>query len=141
MSKGVIEGFFNQDNQETRNGLPTIMVIDDSPLALRSVKAMLSEEYKVLVATSGEQGVLTAREKQPDLILLDYEMPGWDGKKTLEFIRKDIRLKDTPVVFLTGVADKEHVAAVLELEPAGYLLKPLEKEKIMDILGKILKKK
>ena len=48
------------------------------------------------------------------MIFLDYEMPICDGKMTLEMIRELEESKDIPVVFLTGVSDKEHIAAVLE---------------------------
>lgn len=46
-------------------------------------------------------------------------------------------MQDIPVIFLTGVADKEHITAVLRLNPAGYFLKPLEKEKLLEAVDKI----
>lgn len=59
-----------------------------------------------------------------DLIFLDYEMPICDGKMTLEMIRELEESKDIPVVFLTGVSDKEHIAAVLErLANSGLISK------------------
>lgn len=108
-----------------------IMLVDDSPLALRSIKAMLDKEYDVMVATSGEKALAMAKKNLPDLILLDYEMPGWDGRRTLEELRKDEEVGDIPVIFLTGVADKEHIAAVLGMNPQGYLLKPVDKDKLL----------
>ena len=79
-----------------------------------------------------------AKKKVPDLILLDYEMPEWDGRRTLEEIRNDEDLKDIPVVFLTAVADKAHISAVLKLYPSGYLLKPIEQQKLLDTIEKVL---
>jgi DNA-binding NarL/FixJ family response regulator len=46
--------------------------------------------------------------------------------------------KDIPVVFLTGVSDREHITAVLELKPAGYLLKPADSKQIFSIIEKVL---
>ena len=112
--------------------------MDDSGVLLRSVKAMLDKYYDFGVATDGEMAMKQAKKKKPDLILLDYEMPGWDGKKTLEEFRKDEELKDIPVVFLTGVADREHILAVLGLKPEGYLLKPIEQQKLLDTIEKVL---
>ncbi|MGN1188140.1 MAG: PleD family two-component system response regulator [Lachnospiraceae bacterium] len=118
-----------------------IMVVDDSSLSLRSIKAMLDQEYNVIVAMDGQKAIATIRNKKPDLILLDYEMPGWDGRRTLEAIRNDENIKDIPVMFLTGVKDKEHIAAVLKLNPAGYFLKPPEKDRIIEAIRKIFSDK
>lgn len=115
-----------------------ILAVDDSGILLRSVKTMLDKKYEVFVATDGMTALKQAKKKMPDLILLDYEMPEWDGKKTLEEIRKDDEVKDIPVVFLTSVADKEHIFAVLELKPEGYLLKPIEPQKLIDTIEKVL---
>lgn len=65
-------------------------------------------------------------------------MPGQDGKATLELIRAYEPTKDTPVVFLTGVKDRARIQAVLALKPAGYILKPVSQEHIMDIIQKVL---
>ena len=114
-----------------------ILLVDDSPLALRSIKAMLDTKYDVVVATSGEKALVTAKKSLQDLVLLDYEMPGWDGRKTLEELRNDEEIGDIPVVFLTGVADKEHIAAVLGMNPQGYLLKPVDKDKLLNTIKKV----
>lgn len=114
-----------------------ILLVDDSPLALRSIKAMLDTKYDVVVATSGEKALAAAKKNLPDLILLDYEMPGWDGKKTLEELRNDEEVGDIPVVFLTGVADKEHITAVLGMNPQGYLLKPVDKDKLLSTIKEV----
>lgn len=114
-----------------------ILIVDDSAMSLRSIKATLDPTYEVSVATDGEKGLAMAKKKHPDLILLDYEMPGWDGKKTLEEIRKDEEIMDIPVMFLTGVADKEHIAAVLGMKPEGYLLKPVEQSKLLSMIEEI----
>lgn len=116
----------------------SILVVDDSAVTLRSVKALLDKEYRVSVATSGERAIKEMKKNPPDLVLLDYEMPVCDGKKTFEMIRNDEELKDIPVVFLTAVADKMHIAAVLQLNPAGYLLKPPDKEVLKNTIAKVL---
>ncbi|MBO5352416.1 MAG: response regulator [Lachnospiraceae bacterium] len=115
-----------------------VLAVDDSGILLRSVKKMLEGQYEVTVATSGMMAITQAKKKRPDLILLDYEMPEWDGKRTLEEIRKDEELKAIPVLFLTAVADKAHITAVLGLNPCGYLLKPIEQQKLIDTVEKAL---
>ena len=118
--------------------LKRILAVDDSGILLRSVKAALENQYEVMVANSGMAAIKQAKKKLPDLILLDYEMPEWDGRKTLEEIRKDEELKDIPVVFLTAVRERENITAVLKLRPSGYLLKPIEPKVLIDTIEKAM---
>jgi len=117
-----------------------ILVVDDNGTTLRTVKSMLEEKFEVSIAISGSQAMTSMGKKRPDLILLDYEMPICDGRMTLEMIRADKEICDIPVIFLTGVNNREHINAVLALRPAGYYLKPPIKdvliEKIEEVLGK-----
>jgi len=124
--------------QEKTPGKRRVLVVDDSGVLLRSVKTILEKDYSVSVATSGIIALKQIKKNAPDLILLDYEMPEWDGKRTLEEIRKDDEIKDIPVVFLTGVADKEHISAVLGLKPEGYLLKPVDPQKLINTIESVL---
>ncbi len=111
-----------------------VLVVDDNAATLRSIKEMLQDNYDISVATSGMKALTQMGKKCPDLILLDYEMPVCDGKQTLEMIRADDDFKDIPVIFLTGVSDRAHIEAVLDLKPAGYMLKPAIKEKLLSII-------
>lgn len=115
-----------------------IMVIDDSPLLLRNMKSLLQDKYTVSVATSGEQALKLVPSKQPDLILLDYEMPGWDGKKTYEMLKEQEHYRNIPVIFLTSVSDKEHIADILETRPAGYILKPPDQDRLLRTIEDVI---
>lgn len=116
-----------------------ILIVDDSPILLRNMKAVLEEKYTVFLATSGEQAIKFIPRKKPDLILLDYEMPGWDGKKTYEILKAEEDTKDIPVIFLTGKADKVHIYSALETRPAGYILKPPDRDRLFDSIEETLK--
>lgn len=111
-----------------------VLVVDDDPMILRGVKAMLDDRYQVTLATSGVRAISAIAKNRPDVILLDYEMPVCDGKQTLEMIRSDETIRDIPVVFLTGVSDKSHIYAVLALRPFGYIVKPAEKERLIETI-------
>ena len=67
-------------------------------------------------------------------------MPVCDGKQTLEMIRDLKDMQDIPVIFLTGVADKEVVRECLKLNPQGYILKPVAKDKLLDKLNAVFYK-
>ena len=116
----------------------SVLIVDDSAITLRSVKAILDKDYEVFVATSGERAIQEMKKNHPDIVLMDSEMPECDGRETFELIRNDAEIKHIPVVFLTAVADKDHIAAVLQLSPAGYLLKPPDKEVLKDTIAKVL---
>ncbi len=128
------DGFSVTDPKKSKS----VLVVDDSPVMLRELNSMLSDDYNVSVATSGLQAMTSIGKHRPDLILLDYEMPVCDGKKTLEMIRSDEDLKDMPVIFLTGVNDKKHLENVLKLKPAGYLLKPADKDKLLSLISMMI---
>ena len=123
------------DRQDRRK---RILLVDDSAIQLRALHDLLKEKYDVRMATSGMQALTMIGKQVPDVIFLDYEMPVCDGKMTLEMIRELEETKDTPVVFLTGVNDKEHIESVLQLKPSGYLLKPASADKIYSTLDRIL---
>ena len=136
----TINDILNNDN--TNEGIQSdkksILLVDDSNIQLRALNDLLKTKYEVRMATSGMQALTLIGKKKPDMIFLDYEMPICDGRMTFEMIKELDEAKDIPVVFLTGVSDKEHIEAVLELKPAGYLLKPANAERIYSIIEKVL---
>jgi len=118
--------------------IPHILVVDDNAMVLRNVKAILDNYYSVAVAPSGPKALVAMGKKRPDAILLDYEMPGMDGREVLETIRDDEELKDIPVIFLTGTDAKEVVMQLLSLKPAGYILKPTDEKKLLETIESVL---
>lgn len=115
-----------------------IMIIDDSPITLRTAKQLLQDVYDVQMAVSGDYALRMLPKGLPDLILLDYEMPEMNGAETLRKIRHSYGT-GIPVIFLTGVNDRERIKEVLELNIAGYILKPFEKEKLLEAIGRAIK--
>ncbi|MCR4695172.1 MAG: response regulator [Pseudobutyrivibrio sp.] len=121
-------------------GKKHIIVVDDNPVLLRNMRNMLQERYRISLTTSAAQCMKVMGQDKPDLIILDYEMPVVDGRQTLEMIRSDPDFEKVPVIFLTGIADKEHVDAVLDLKPAGYFVKPPMQTKIIGAIESIFNK-
>ncbi len=117
---------------------PTILVVDDSPMVLRAVQSMLSNMYRAVFATSGPQALAVIAKGRPDLILLDYDMPVCNGAMTMQMLRSEDSTKDIPIVFLTGMADSNHVQEILALRPDGYLLKPPSEEKLFATINRVL---
>lgn len=121
---------FNYKKSEKKK----IMIVDDTPLLVRNIKNILGDRYTVFYATSGKQALHIIPEKEPDLVLLDYKMPEMDGKQVFEEMRKDEKMKDIPVIFLTSASDEKTILSILATKPAGYILKPANQT---DLLEKI----
>lgn len=115
-----------------------ILMVDDDPELLRSMKEMFEKSYKVSLAVSATQAMTIIGKEPPDLIILDYDMPICDGRMMFQMIRAEEKIKDVPVIFLTGISDREHIFKVLELKPAGYFLKPPVYEQIAEAIDRIL---
>ncbi len=116
-----------------------VLVIDDDPLMLKLIKEYLHTDYDVATAVSGKIAYKFLENKSTDLILLDYEMPEENGPEVYLNIRTR-GFKDVPIVFLTGVTDSERVKDVIALQPQGYVLKPVDKAKLVSAVNGILKK-
>lgn len=111
-----------------------VLVVDDDARMLRAVKNWLQDNYKVSIVNSGLAAMAFLEKQIPDIVLLDYEMPVFSGVQTLELMRKDKRLINVPVFFLTGVSDKEKVKDVVLLKPQGYILKGITREQLIQKL-------
>lgn len=122
--------------QEEANRIKNILVVDDDINVLKLLKASLDEKYNVATMLSGKMAEKYLESKQCDLIILDYEMPVENGPEVFKKIKGIEKAKDIPIVFLTGVAEKEKIAEVLMLKPQGYLLKPIDMNKLLDIIEK-----
>ncbi len=107
-----------------------ILVVDDSGVFLRAAKSILEPKYETILAKSGEKALSIVESGKIDLILLDYEMSGMDGRETLIKLREKESTANIPVVFLTAVSDRSNILEVLKLQPQGYILKPIDEEKL-----------
>ena len=115
-----------------------ILVIDDDPRMLKVIKRHLENEYEVATAVNGKVALKFLQTKSADLILLDYEMPVQDGPTVLNKLRENPKTKDIPVVFLTGINDRDKIRTALSMRPQGYLLKPIDRKKLMETIYGIL---
>lgn len=102
----------------------TLLVVDDSPTNLTLITAVLRERYTLAVATRGTRAVELARERLPDLILLDVEMPEMDGYEVCRILKADPATAPIPIIFLTARAEAEDEAAGFALGAADYIHKP-----------------
>ncbi|MCR5516876.1 MAG: response regulator [Lachnospira sp.] len=130
--KEVIEEINNDvEKEELFGNKKHILVIDDDPTMLNTIKGWLSGKYTVYMADSGMNGISVLARHHIDLVLLDFEMPVITGAKVLEMIRSESTTSNIPVMFLTAKGDKEHVMQVVSLKPEKYLLKSMPAEELI----------
>jgi adenylate cyclase len=102
---------------------PRILVVDDTPANVHILQLRLTAQgYDVVTAVDGEAALTTARESQPDLILLDVMMPKVDGLEVCRRLRADPSFPFTPIIMVTAKADPKDVVAGLEAGGDEYLV-------------------
>ncbi|ABD03007.1 MULTISPECIES: response regulator [unclassified Synechococcus] len=116
----------------------TVLVIDDSIMIRKMVASILADQFQVVEAKDGLTGLEAAKKHHPDLILLDFVMPKMDGYDTLQAIRREDSLKNTPIIMMSGL--KEQVTARIP-EPFvdfDFIEKPFEADALLALIQKVL---
>ncbi len=113
-------------------GAKTILVIDDDINTCEMLDRTFSKAgYQVLIATSADEGLLQAREHQPDAITLDVMMPGTDGWTLLRSLKSDPDVMHIPVIMLSMVDD---VGMGYSLGAAEYVTKPVDRQNLLRVI-------
>jgi DNA-binding response OmpR family regulator len=113
----------------------TVLVIDDSPTILKVVQLVLSKAgFHINTAADGEQGVASAREQRPDLILLDFVMPRMNGYQVCRALAADAELRDIPVVLMSAKGDQVGERFVKVMGIVDYITKPFSPEAITAVV-------
>ena len=108
------------------------LVVDDSPETLRLLTdALDGAGMTVMVAMDGAAAMRIVDQITPDIILLDAVMPGMDGFETCRRLKRDAGLSNVPVIFMTGLAETEHIVSGLEAGGVDYVTKPIVIEEML----------
>ena len=120
-------------------GQKNILIIEDDPAARQVVRlAMAGEQYELIEATTGDEGLEVARSHNPDLILLDINMPGMSGLDVCRKLRADGSL--VPIIMLTAKTDTIDKVVGLEVGADDYVTKPFEVRELMARIGAHLRR-
>jgi DNA-binding response OmpR family regulator len=121
---------------------PQILIVDDNPANLDIFQTRLAAQgYEILTASDGEEALAVAREKQPDLILLDIMMPKLSGIEVCRRLKGDSSLPFMPIVMVTAKADPKDVVAGLEAGADEYLTKPVDQTALVARVKSMLRSK
>jgi DNA-binding NarL/FixJ family response regulator len=110
----------------------TVLIVDDSPGTLGFLTEVLERErFTVLVALRGERALATVQQLRPDLVLMDAIMPELDGFETCRRLKRMPGAATIPVIFMTGLADTDHVIRGLEAGGVDYVTKPVVPQELV----------
>ncbi|MBP2427729.1 response regulator transcription factor [Bradyrhizobium elkanii] len=108
------------------------LVVDDSPETLRLLTdALDGAGMTVMVALDGASAMRIVDQITPDIVLLDAVMPGMDGFETCRRLKRDAGLDGVPIIFMTGLAETEHIVRGLEAGGVDYVTKPIVVEEML----------
>jgi len=117
---------------------PIILAVDDDPSVLKLLNNVLHEHYEMRTLANPLAAKPLIKQIDPDLFLLDCNMPGMNGFELVEVIRKTHGHEHTPIVFLTSEASIDHIAAATTLGVSDYIVKPINEAVLNEKLAKHL---
>ena len=118
----------------------TILVIQDNALNMKLVRSLLTiGKYEIVEASDAETGIKLAREKKPDLILMDIQLPGMDGLTATQILKADQTLKDIMIIAYTSHAMEGDNNKVREAGCDGYITKPIDTRTFLQTIFDYLK--
>ena len=130
----------DDEDKEAKRKL-TIMAVDDSPVILKSISFVLSNEYKVVTLVKPKELERVLQRLTPDLFLLDYKMPELSGFDLIPIIRKFDAHKETPIIFLTSERTVDTVTAAIALGACDFAVKPFQPGVLREKIAKHIVKK
>jgi len=118
----------------------TILVVDDEKDIVYAVTLLLeANDFKVLSASDGQEGLDKARQEGPDLIILDLMLPRIDGYKVCRMLKFDEQYKKIPIIMISARGQKDDEKLGYEVGADAYLTKPFEPKVLLEKIKEFLK--
>lgn len=119
-----------------------ILIVEDDPQTVKLIKFILEkEDYSTISAKDGEEGLQMAREKKPDLIVLDMMLPGMDGYRVCEILKANPVTKEIPIIVLTALDTGVDFEKALEKKADWYITKPFEPQHLLKRVNYLIEKR
>ncbi|MBU3913943.1 response regulator, partial [bacterium] len=122
-----------------KEGKPSILIVEDNPDNMFTIKAILGDSYHLLEAIDGEAGLEATQTALPDLVLLDMSLPKMDGFQVVREIKANDQTRSIPVIAITARAMKGEKEKILEAGCDNYISKPIDPDLLVDEIKKWLK--
>ncbi|MCB0534619.1 MAG: response regulator [Lewinellaceae bacterium] len=127
-----------QTGDESELELPSLLLVEDNTDIVQYLMSCLEGRYQLSWAKDGEEGIATAIETVPDIIISDVMMPRKDGFELCQTLKADTRTSHIPIILLTAKADVESKIAGLRRGADAYLAKPFDKQELLARLENLL---
>lgn len=111
-----------------------ILIVEDVALNVDLLVQLLEDDYELVVAVDGEEGLAKARSEKPDLILMDISLPKIDGYEVTRQIKEDPTLRSAVVIGLSAHAMEGDRQKALDAGCDAYLTKPLDEQRLFELL-------
>jgi chemosensory pili system protein ChpA (sensor histidine kinase/response regulator) len=127
-----------QDERDMSSETPLVMVVDDS-VTVRKVTTRLLERngMDVVTAKDGVDAIAQLQDCEPDVMLLDIEMPRMDGFEVATLVRHDPRLKDVPIIMITSRTGQKHRERAFSIGVNEYLGKPFQEQELLATIEQV----
>ncbi|MDY6920207.1 MAG: response regulator [Pseudomonadota bacterium] len=112
-----------------------VLIVDDDPVVRNLVSRALADQYQVVEAADGREGLAQAASEQPDFVLLDVEMPGMNGYEVCDCLKQDAATRDMPVLFLSSRGSVRERMLGYEAGATDYIVKPFEAPELLATLS------
>ena len=120
-------------------GSSAILIVEDNPDNMTTIKAVLQNRYRILEATNGEECLRMAAETTPDLILLDMALTKMDGLTVVRYLKDNLKLNSIPVIAMTARVMKGDREKILDGGCDDYIAKPIDPEDFLKKIGEWVK--
>ena len=126
--------------KEGEIGRKNVLIVEDNPDNMTTIKAILQGKFNISEAVDGEQGLRMTKLLKPDIVLLDMALPKMDGVEVVQILKSYEETKYIPVIALTARAMKEDKEKFLKAGCDGYIAKPIDPEELLEEIVKLIKK-
>jgi two-component system, cell cycle response regulator DivK len=122
--------------------MSTVLIVEDNDKNMKLARDVLQAKgYQTLEAITGEDGVKLAKERKPDLVLMDIQLPGMNGIEAFRQIRADANTSRIPVVALTASVTPTDRSAISAAGFDAFISKPISLKEFLDTVKRLVEKK